>query len=77
MHSLTHTLRRVARHLRDTRGQGTVEYVGIVLAIGALALALVGPLRGKATPIANKVATAVTNAIDTTTTDGGRGNQNP
>ena len=78
MHALTQKLRRFARHLRDTRGQGTVEYVGIVLAVGALLLALVGPLRGKATPIATKVAAAVTHAIDSTTTPGGGQNdQNP
>ena len=58
--------RGIARTLRRSRGQGTVEYVGIVIAIGALLLALGGVFgtTGIAKPIAAKIAAAVSHAID-------------
>ena len=65
MHAMTEQAKRFPRGLRE-RGQGTVEYVGIVLAVGALLLALAGPLHGLANPIAKKVASAVSHAIDDT-----------
>jgi hypothetical protein len=72
MHRLVTALRRGLDILARRRGQGTVEYVGIVLAIGALLLALAGPLNGMAKPVATKVANAITQAIDDTL-DGGKG----
>ena len=63
MHLSTH---RIVPALRRSRGQGTVEYVGIVIAIGALLLALGGVFgtTGIAKPIAAKITAAVSHAID-------------
>lgn len=63
MHLSTRT---VVRALGGSRGQGTVEYVGIVIAIGALLLALGGVFgtTGIAKPIAAKITAAVSHAID-------------
>ena len=63
MHLFTH---RIVPALRRSRGQGTVEYVGIVIAIGALLLALGGVFgtTGIAKPIAAKITAAVSHAID-------------
>jgi hypothetical protein len=57
---------RALRHLRRGRGQGTVEYVGIVLAVAVLLLALTGPLGKQNDAIARKIGGAVAHAIDTT-----------
>ena len=65
-HSLATRTWLVLARLRSSRGQGTVEYVGIVLAIGALLLALASPMGHLANPIASKVAAAVKDAIDST-----------
>jgi hypothetical protein len=66
--------RRLARRLRASRGQGTVEYVGIVLAIGALLLAFSTALpKQAATSVAKKVESAVVKAIDKTVGDDGNG----
>jgi hypothetical protein len=54
------------RSLLRQRGQGTVEYVGIVLAVGALLLALATPMHGLAGPIASKLGSALKQAIDDT-----------
>ena len=54
------------RALLRERGQGTVEYVGIVLAVGALLLALATPMHGLAGPIATTLGAAVKQAIDDT-----------
>ena len=58
--------RPIPRRLGRSRGQGTVEYVGIVIAIGALLLALGGVFgtTGIAKPIAAKITAAVSHAID-------------
>jgi uncharacterized protein (DUF697 family) len=60
------------RRLAESRGQGTVEYVGIVLVVGALLLALksgLGPSVGK--DIGNKLTAAVAQAI--TSVSAGKG----
>ena len=57
---------RPLRRLRSVRGQGTVEYVGIVLAVAVLLLALTGPLGKQNDAIARKIGGAVAHAIDTT-----------
>ena len=61
-----HHPRNLARRLRAMHGQGTVEYVGIVIAIGALLLALGGVFgtTSIAKPIASKITAAVSHAID-------------
>jgi hypothetical protein len=72
MQPLLKSLRRLADRLRTSRGQGTVEYVGIVLAVGALLLALTGALPGQAArSVGKKVEAAVVNAIDKTMGDSG------
>ena len=71
MHGLIGRLRAAVRRLRGSRGQGTVEYVGIVLAVGALLLALATPMGQLAAPIAKKLASAVTQR-STTLTPGSR-----
>jgi hypothetical protein len=56
------------RRLASSRGQGTVEYVGIVLVVGALLLALksgLGPGIGK--EIGTKLTAAVAQAITSVT----------
>jgi len=66
------SLRALIARLRPTRGQGTVEYVGIVLAVGALLLAFTSALpRQAATSVAKKVESAVVKAIDNTVGGGG------
>jgi hypothetical protein len=58
---------RIVARLRTSRGQGTVEYVGIVLAVGALLLALGGILNhDAASAVGRKVQAAVVHAIETT-----------
>jgi hypothetical protein len=70
MQSLLTPLRRLLARLRTTRGQGTVEYVGIVLAVGALLLAFSSALpREAAGAVAKKVESAVVKAIDKTVGD--------
>jgi len=67
-HRLRLRVTRALRRLRLARGQGTVEYVGIVLAVGVLLLALTGPLGKQNDAIARKIGGAVAHAIDTTMT---------
>jgi len=72
MQPLLNVLRRLAERVRVSRGQGTVEYVGIVLAIGALLLAFSTALpKQAASSIAKKVESAVVKAIDKTVGDDG------
>jgi hypothetical protein len=59
-------MRRMARDA----GQGTVEYVGIVIAVGALLLALNATIGGNAGKIGDKIKAGVVHAIDQITTDG-------
>jgi hypothetical protein len=52
------------RRLASTQGQGTVEYVGIVLVVGALLLALKGGFAGNAgKTIGAKITQAVVDAM--------------
>jgi hypothetical protein len=67
---IVHTFRNLRGRLARRRGQGTVEYVGIVLAVGTLLLALATPMGHLAGPIAAKIAAAVKDAIDTTVSHG-------
>ena len=58
------------RRLASSRGQGTVEYVGIVLVIGALLIALKSGVAGdNGSGIAAKLTKAVSGAIDTVMKD--------
>jgi hypothetical protein len=54
------------RRLSSTRGQGTVEYVGIVIVIGVLLVALKTGVAGKhGGQVGEKLSKAVAEAIDT------------
>ena len=53
------------QRLAATRGQGTVEYVGIVIVIGVLLVALKTGVAGKTGgDVGKKIAEAVSGAID-------------
>jgi hypothetical protein len=52
------------RQLRTCRGQGTVEYVGIVIVIGVLLVAVKAGVGGSAaSALGKKISTSVSNAI--------------
>jgi len=52
------------RRLRTCRGQGTVEYVGIVIVIGVLLVAVKAGVGGAAaSALGKKISTSVSNAI--------------
>lgn len=52
---------RVARQARDDeRGQGSVEYVGIILVV----VAIVGAVVAGATPVGTAILTQLTNAVN-------------
>ena len=60
------------QRLTSARGQGTVEYVGIVLVIGALLIALKSGVAGdNGSGIAAKLTKAVSGAIDDVMKDKG------
>jgi hypothetical protein len=74
MQPLLNVVHGLLARMRQSRAQGTVEYVGIVLAVGALLLAFTSALpRQAATSVAKKVEAAVVKAIDSTV-GGGTGN---
>jgi hypothetical protein len=57
--------RRALRGLSACRGQGTVEYVGIVIVIGVLLVALKTGVAGKhGGQVGEKLTKAVSDAID-------------
>ncbi|MDX6569268.1 MAG: hypothetical protein QOH15_1846 [Gaiellales bacterium] len=51
--------------LADCRGQGTVEYVGIVIVIGVLLVALKTGMGDQGGTIAHKISKSVSDAIQT------------
>jgi hypothetical protein len=53
------------RRLADCRGQGTVEYVGIVIVIGVLLVALKAGMGDQGGAIAHKISKSVSDAIQT------------
>jgi Flp pilus assembly pilin Flp len=60
---LTFTANRLGARLGDERGQGTVEYAGLAMAIGVLLLAVGSYLGGKDHGIGAVVTDAVKSAI--------------
>jgi Flp pilus assembly pilin Flp len=52
---------RLAARTRSERGQGTVEYLGILVAVGALLIAVKTGMRGS---IATRVTNQISDAID-------------
>jgi hypothetical protein len=58
------------RKLAHEAGQGTVEYVGIVIAVGALLLALNATIGSDAGKIGERIKGGVVHAIDQVTQDG-------
>jgi len=64
--------RRGRADLRSRRGQGTVEYIGLLLAIGVLLLAVNKGLgNGGAAGIPAKITSSIVTAIDKVVRDGG------
>jgi hypothetical protein len=57
--------RALVRDLSACRGQGTVEYVGIVIVIGVLLVALKAGIGDQGGTIAHKVSKSVSDAIQT------------
>jgi hypothetical protein len=53
------------RQLASARGQGTVEYVGIVIVVGVLLVALKAGVGDAGHTIANKISASVSDAIQT------------
>jgi hypothetical protein len=66
---------RALRGLATTRGQGTVEYVGIVIVVGVLLVAVkAGIGKSGAHDIASKISSSVTQAVqDVVGAKGGSG----
>lgn len=64
----------IGRLRSSDRGQGTLEYVGIVLAVVALAVLLVTFFGGD---FGDKIKSALTGAVDKVTGAGGGSNPNP
>ena len=57
--------RSARRRLAGCRGQGTVEYVGIVIVIGVLLVALKAGMGDQGGAIAHKISKSVSDAIQT------------
>lgn len=57
------TRTRRLRGLTSSRGQGTVEYVGIVIVIGVLLVALKAGMGDQGGTIAHKISKSVSDAI--------------
>ena len=64
------TLSRIRRS--DQRGQGTVEYAGLAMAIGVLLLAVGSYLGGKDHGIGGVVTAAIKTAVEHATGSGGK-----
>lgn len=69
----------IARHLEDLQdrlhhddGQGTVEYIGLVLLLAAV-MAVVATKSGNGGAIGEKIVSAVNEALDTVGAKGGKG----
>jgi hypothetical protein len=54
---------RALRVLQGERGQGTVEYVGIMLLLGTVLTAVVGAAKGKQFGLVDTITDAIKNAI--------------
>jgi Flp pilus assembly pilin Flp len=59
-----HTARTMDRFQDDERGQGSVEYIGIILVV----VAIVGAVIAGATPIGTAIITKLTAAVNKLTT---------
>jgi len=53
----------VAHRMTDRRGQGTVEYLGLVLAVGALLLAVSVQVKGGGAGIGGQISKSMEKAI--------------
>ena len=67
-----HLASRVRRAAADERGQGTVEYAGLAMAIGVLLLAVGSYLGGKDHGIGSVITTAIKTAVEHATGSGGK-----
>lgn len=58
---------RAAHGIGSRRGQGTVEYLGLVLAVGALLLAVSVQVKGGGSGIGGQIAKAMEQAVKSVT----------
>lgn len=72
--SLSMTRLLVARILQPERGQGTVEYVGIVLAVAALLVAVAAAIDNK---VGGPIATALVHKLQEAVAQVGSSKQRP
>ncbi len=63
MHSLLNRAGALLARLTDRRGQGTVEYLGLVLAVGALLLAVSVQVKGGGAGIGGQISKSMQKAI--------------
>jgi hypothetical protein len=63
MNTFWESLCAIAHRLTDRRGQGTVEYLGLVLAVGALLLAVSVQVKGGGTGIGEQISNSMEKAI--------------
>lgn len=63
MHSLLNRAGALLARLTDRRGQGTVEYLGLVLAVGALLLAVSVQVKGGGAGIGGQISKSMEKAI--------------
>ena len=63
MSSFWEALRAFGHRLADRRGQGTVEYLGLVLAVGALLLAVSVQVKGGGAGIGGQISKSMEKAI--------------
>lgn len=67
METLWTTMVRCMHRLTDRRGQGTVEYLGLVLAVGALLLAVSVQVKGGGAGIGGQISKSMEKAISSIT----------
>ena len=63
MEALWTTMVRFAQRMTNRRGQGTVEYLGLVLAVGALLLAVSVQVKGGGADIGGHISKSMEKAI--------------
>jgi hypothetical protein len=63
MNTFWESLCAIAHRLTDRRGQGTVEYLGLVLSVGALLLAVSVQVKGGGTGIGEQISNSMEKAI--------------
>ncbi len=67
MGAFLESVKGFARRLGDRRGQGTVEYLGLVLAVGALLLAVSVHVKGGGDGVGGQISKSMEKAIKSVT----------